>query len=60
VIVSGDPQDETSESLVVWTRRFGTAEQFAAKEGSSRVLMIGETDVRETSESKKGAGTSND
>jgi len=60
VIVSGDPQDETSESLVVWTRRFGTAEQFAATEGSRRVFTIREMDVRETSESKKGAGTSND
>jgi tRNA(Ile)-lysidine synthase len=60
VIVSGNPQDETSESLVVWTRRFGTAEQFAATEGSSRVLKIREMDVRETGESKKGAGTSKD
>jgi tRNA(Ile)-lysidine synthase len=59
VIVSGDPQDETSESLVVWTRRFGAAAQFAAKEGSRQVLMVREMDVRETGESKKGAGTSN-
>jgi tRNA(Ile)-lysidine synthase len=43
VIVSGDPQDETSESLIVWTRRFGAARQFAATETSTQVLAIRET-----------------
>jgi tRNA(Ile)-lysidine synthase len=42
VIVSGDPQDETSESLIVWTRRFGAAKQFAATEASTQVLAIKE------------------
>ena len=55
VVVAGDPREELSRGLIVWSRRFGIAEQFGAGPGSRNVLLI-----RESGESKRAAGTSKD
>ena len=55
VVVAGDPREESSPRVIVWSRRFGRAEQFGAGPGSRNVLLI-----RESGESKRAAGTSKD
>ena len=53
VIVAGDPRDDSSPGLIVWSRRFGVAEELAAGPGSRNVLLI-----RESGESKTAPTTS--
>ena len=55
VVVWGDPAGETPEGLIVWTRRFGVAEQFAARPGSAQALLL-----REMGESNEVAPASKD
>ena len=55
VIVAGDPRDDSSPGLIVWSRRFGVAEEFAAGPGSRNVLLI-----RESGESKTAPTASKD